>query len=228
MMLSEEAKVSYIKGAFRNIEENNAEEIYKNRAAFLEQEIRGVKSDNKIKRNKWFYLLRVFNEFIQDDKANEADEESIVKELKDHPYYQYYSDKKQIDNLIEFRAKIHFVLSEFDRNISDVFYGLLHIAPEVQKQAFQRLKEIFEGEEPMRGKLIESVKIIRVQLPFLNEKFSDAFNVIIAEPPKSKKKENRRVRNREEKNEDSFLQNKWFVFICVFLLIKLVAMCSRM
>lgn len=227
-MLSEEVKISYLKSVFKNIEENNAEEVYKYRAAILDQELRGVKSDNKIKRNRWFYLLRIVNDFIQDENANDANEEIIVKEFKDHPYYKFYADKKQIDNLIEFRKKSHSVFKEFDRALADIYYGLLHIANEVQSQSLQRLKEIYEGEEPMRTNLIHSVKIIRAQLPFLYERYAEFFSVITTETLKNEKDSKRRSRSKVENKGKESSWNFWFVFILIFIFIKLIAMCSRM
>ena len=71
----------------------------------------------------------------------------------------------------------------------------------------------------------------RVQLPFFYERYAEYFGIITekaieASPPDKKAKRKTRTKVEKKEKESSF--SFWGVFIIIFILIKLVAMCSRM
>lgn len=211
MKHSEEAKLLYLKSLFKNIDEFKADEVYKSRANFLGTVFKGINEDNEIKRNRWFNLLRIANEIIQYELQDEKQEEEIVKELMEHPYFKIYKGKEFLLNILNHRKQFKATLKEFDDETAKIYYGLFHLHQEVQTSAVNATEELL-ADDAKALKFGNSVKIFQKKLPALFKEYGELFQICISrvEPKKVTKK----------RTFNKTLQNiPWYLYLIIILII---------
>ena len=179
MNLNENTKLSFIKTAFKNIDDTKPDEVYKARANLLGQEFKNSHNENEIKRNEWFFLLRCVNGCIQFESEDTIEQEKIFNDLKAHPYFSYYKGKELLLNLFLNRKPFQELLKSAEPEIAQIFFGLYHLHIDIRFNAQRDFDERMESQANC-VKFTEILKKLKAKFPLLFDEYLDMFQYCMA------------------------------------------------